>query len=156
MAAHNRYLRCMTNRALARIAMAGIALAGTVLAQQVAITPILPEKLQWTTPPNIPAVRTAWLVGSEQQPGSYAMRVILANNGRIPPHTHPDTRYSTVLSGTLYVGLGTKFDAAVLVAVPAGAVYVAPAGVAHFLWARDGEVTYQEAGVGPTGTRVLP
>lgn len=134
----------------------GVALMGMALAQQTAITPILPEKLQWTTPPNIPAVRTAWLLGSEQQPGSYAMRVILANNGRIPPHTHPDTRYSTVLSGTLYVGLGTKFDAAVLVAVPAGAVYVAPAGVAHFLWARDGEVTYQEAGVGPTATRVLP
>jgi quercetin dioxygenase-like cupin family protein len=146
----------MTNRVLARIALAGMALAGTVLAQQAAITPILPEKLQWTTPPNIPAVRTAWLVGSEQQAGSYAMRVVLASNGRIPPHSHPDTRYSTVLSGTLYVGLGTKFDAAVLVAVPAGAVYVAPAGVAHFLWARDGEVTYQEAGVGPTGTRVLP
>jgi quercetin dioxygenase-like cupin family protein len=126
------------------------------LAQDAAIHPILPDQLQWTTPPNIPAVRTAWIVGSEQQVGSYAMRVVLAGNGRIPPHTHPDTRYSTVLSGTLYVGLGTKFDPAVLVAVPAGGVYVAPAGVAHFLWAKDGEVIYQEAGVGPTGTKVLP
>jgi quercetin dioxygenase-like cupin family protein len=133
-----------------------VAAAAAALAQQAAITPILPDKLQWTTPPNIPAVRTAWLLGSEQQAGTYAMRVVLAANGRIPPHTHPDTRYSTVLSGTLYVGLGSKFDADVLVAVPAGGVYVAPAGVAHFLWARDGEVTYQEAGMGPTGTRVLP
>jgi quercetin dioxygenase-like cupin family protein len=95
-------------------------------------------------------------LGSEQQAGTYAMRVVLANDGRIPPHTHPDTRYSTVLSGTLYVGLGTKFDATVMVAVPAGGVYVAPAGVAHFLWAKDGEVVYQEAGMGPTGTKVLP
>ncbi len=125
-------------------------------AQQAAITPILPEQLHWTTPPDIPAVRSAWLIGSEQQSGTYAVRVRLAANGRIPPHTHPDTRYSTVLSGTLYVGLGSKFDAAALVAVPAGGVYVAPAGVAHFLWAKDGEVIYQEAGVGPTGTKVLP
>ncbi len=116
----------------------GLTQMGMALAQQTMITPILPEKLQWTTPPNLPAVRTAWLVGGEQQAGSYAMRVVLANNGRIPPHTHPDTRYSTVLSGTLYVGLGSKFDATALVAVPAGAVYVAPAGV------------------GPTGTRVVP
>jgi quercetin dioxygenase-like cupin family protein len=157
MAVHNRYLHRMANRSVvARIALAGLALFGSALAQQSAITPILPEKLQWTTPPNIPAVRTAWLIGSEQHTGSYAMRVVLAGNGRIPPHTHPDTRYSTVLSGTLYVGLGAKFDATVLVAVPAGGIYVAPAGVAHFLWAKDGEVIYQEAGVGPTGTKVLP
>jgi quercetin dioxygenase-like cupin family protein len=132
------------------------AAVGLAFAQQSAITPILPENLQWTTPPNIPAVRSAWLLGGEQQAGTYAMRVVLSGNGRIPPHTHPDTRYSTVLSGTLYVGLGTRFDPTALVAVPAGGVYVAPAGVAHFLWAKDGEVIYQEAGMGPTGTRVLP
>jgi hypothetical protein len=44
------------------------------------------------------------------------------------------------------------FDAALLVAIPTGAVYVAPAGVPHFLEARNGAVVYQEAGVGPTGT----
>lgn len=133
-----------------------LATMGMALAQQAALKPILPDQFQWTTPPNIPAIRSAWILGSEQQAGSYAMRVVLAGNGRIPPHTHPDTRYSTVLSGTLYVGLGAKFDTAALVAVPAGGVYVAPAGVAHFLWAKDGEVVSQEAGVGPTGTKVLP
>ncbi|MEO8308660.1 MAG: cupin domain-containing protein [Pseudomonadota bacterium] len=138
------------------MALSGMMLLGIAMAEQSAITPILPEKLQWSTPPNIPAVRSAWILGSEQQAGTYAMRVVLASNGRIPPHTHPDTRYSTVLSGTLFVGLGTKFDPAVMVAVPAGGVYVAPAGVTHFLWAKGGEVVYQEAGVGPTGTKVLP
>jgi quercetin dioxygenase-like cupin family protein len=159
MAPHNRYRHRMAVRmtSAARVtALAGMALVAVAFAQQSAITPILPEKLQWTTPPNIPAVRSAWVIGSEQQAGTYAMRVVLASNGRIPPHTHPDTRYSTVLSGTLYVGLGAKFDAAVMVVVPAGGVYVAPAGVAHFLWAKDGEVIYQEAGMGPTGTKVLP
>jgi quercetin dioxygenase-like cupin family protein len=138
------------------ISLAGAALVGIALAQQATLKPILPDQLQWTTPPNIPAVRSAWVIGTEQQAGSYAMRVVLASNGRIPPHTHPDTRYSTVLSGTLYAGFGATFDAAVLVAIPAGGVYVAPAGVPHFLWARDGEVVYQEAGIGPTGTKVLP
>ena len=48
-----------------------------------------------------------------------------------------------MLSGTLYVGFGEQFDESTLVAVPAGAVYVAPAGVPHFLMAKDGEVIYQ-------------
>jgi quercetin dioxygenase-like cupin family protein len=141
---------------MARLTILVMALAGVALAQQAAITPILPDKLQWTTPPNIPAVRSAWIIGREQQVGEYAIRVVLASDGRIPPHTHPDRRYSTVLSGTLYVGFGAKFNAASMVAVPAGGVYVAPAGVPHFAWARDGEVTYQEAGVGPTATSLLP
>jgi quercetin dioxygenase-like cupin family protein len=130
----------------------------TVLATDVASPPqvIYPELLTWSTPPPIPDLRSAWVLGSEQQTGSYAIRVVLKAGGRVPPHTHPDTRYSTVLSGVLHVGFGAKPDAAAMIAVPAGAVYVAPAGIAHHLWARDGEVVYQEAGVGPTGTTLLP
>jgi quercetin dioxygenase-like cupin family protein len=114
---------------------------------------IRPDSLRWTTPPNIPDIRSTWVVGSESASGPYAMRVKLRKGGRIPLHTHPDTRYSTVLSGTLYVGFGTVDDAQ-MVAVPAGSVYIAPANVPHHLWARDGEVEYQEAGNGPTGTAV--
>ena len=129
--------------------------AGLAFAQLPSVQPVLPGQLRWATPPNLPDVRGAWVLGAEKQPGTYVQRVILAKGGRIPPHTHPDTRYSTVLSGTLYVGFGERTDDAALVAVPAGGVYVAPAGVPHYLWARDGEVTYQEAGTGPTGTEML-
>ena len=65
---------------------------------------------------------------------------------------HPDERNSTVLAGTLYVGFGETFDASKVVAVPTGGVYVAQANVAHYVWAKDGAVVYQEAGVGPTRT----
>ena len=68
---------------------------------------------------------------------------------------HPDERSSTVLSGTIYVGFGEIFDEARLVAIPAGAVYVAPANVPHYVWAKDGEAVYQEAGVGPTATTII-
>lgn len=95
------------------------------------------------------------MVGAEQAPGLYALRVRLDAGARIPPHTHPDIRYSTVLKGTLYVGFGGAVDESAMVAVPAGAVYVAPADQPHYLWARDGAVEYQESGVGPTGTIVV-
>lgn len=83
---------------------------------------------------------------------SSASRWTYRSGGRIPPHTHPDARNATVLAGTLHVGFGATFDAARLVAIPGGAVYVAPANVPHYGWAKDGDVLYQEAGVGPTGT----
>ena len=131
-------------------------IAGIAAGQGSAPQPILPEQLQWATPPGLPDVKGAWVLGAEKTSGTYVQRVRLGKNGRIPPHTHPDTRYSTVLSGTLHIAFGTRVDTADYVAVPAGGVYVAPAGVPHHLWARDGEVIYQEAGTGPTATVILP
>jgi len=118
--------------------------------------PILPASLHWVGVPNAPALQAAWVLGSEQATGAYILRVRIAANGRIPPHSHPDTRNSTVLAGTLYVGFGETFDEGKMVAVPTGAVYVAPASVPHYIWAKDGNVEYQETGVGPTGTVMAP
>jgi len=131
----------------------GLALASTA-AEAPSPKVVLPERLTFTTPPAIPDLRTAYVLGAENEPGTYVIRVRLKAGGRVAVHTHPDTRNSTVLSGTLYVGFGEVADDARVTAVPAGAVYVAPANVPHFLWAKDGEVVYQEAGTGPTGTRM--
>ena len=124
----------------------------TSQAQPPTVEPRLPEALVWSSPPGNAAVRGAWLLGSESEAAPYVFRVELARGARLPVHTHNDTRVTTVLSGTLYVGFGERFDAAALRAVPTGAVYVAPAGVPHFLAAIDGEVAYQENGFGPTST----
>jgi len=118
-------------------------------------TPIVVERLRWVRPPGLTGVQVAWVVGAEREPGLYALRVQLAPGARIPPHTHPDERVTTVLRGTLYVGFGDGFAERSMVAVPTGAVYLAPALVPHYLWAKDGEVLYQESGAGPTGTAIL-
>jgi len=115
---------------------------------------ILPAALHWQRPFGDDRLQAAWALGSETAIGPYLLRVRLASGARIPVHRHPDSRSTTVLRGTLWVGFGTEADDGRLVAVPEGAVYVAPAGVSHFIWARDGEVVYQEAGVGPTGTQL--
>lgn len=124
----------------------------TGVPQTAAPTPILAETLRWVAVPAIPGLQAAWVVGSEKNPGLYALRVKLAPGAKLPPHTHPDERNSTVLSGTIYVGFGHTFDESKVVAIPAGSMYVAPASVPHYVWAKDGEAVYQEAGVGPTGT----
>lgn len=137
-------------RLLAVALLAGC--AATASAQPPSPVPLLPESFQWFAPPNIPGLQAAWVIGAEKDGGSYLLRVRLARGAWIPPHTHPDERSSTVLSGTLYVGFGEVADETRLVAIPAGGVYVAPANVPHYLWARDGDVVYQESGIGPTGT----
>jgi quercetin dioxygenase-like cupin family protein len=133
-------------------ALFSIALWGCATAQSSAVNPILPESLAWLSPPNNPAVQGTWVIGAEQKPAVYLFRVKLAAGAKIPPHTHPDERNSTVLSGTIYVGFGETFDETKVVAIPAGGVYVAPANVPHYVWAKSGEAIYQESGVGPTAT----
>jgi quercetin dioxygenase-like cupin family protein len=141
------------NWKLQSIAAGLLCLTALASAAQPAVPePILPEALRWTGPPSNPKLKGAWVIGAESEPGMYAFRVMLKEGGRIAPHTHPDTRYSTVLSGTLYVGFGEQMDDSQLVAIPAGAVYVAPKGVPHYLYAKDGDVVYQEGGAGPTAT----
>lgn len=124
-------------------------------AQSINPEPILPDTLGWGSPPNMPGIQGAWIVGTEKKPGPYLLRVRLAPGARILPHTHPDERNTTVLAGTIYVGFGEQFDENKVVAVPVGAVYIAPAGVPHFIWSKEGEALYQEAGMGPTATSFI-
>ena len=117
--------------------------------------PIRPADLDWSSPPGLPELSSGWVIGSEAAAGTYVLRVRLDRGAKIPPHTHPDARHTVVLSGTLHVGFGATFDPTRLVAMPPGTVYVAPAGIPHYIWAKDGDVEYQEAGVGPTATEFL-
>lgn len=124
-------------------------------AQVNAPTPILPTTIQWDAAPAVPGLESAWFIGGPASTGVYAQRVKLPKGARIPPHTHPDERFSTVLSGTIYVGFGETFDESKVVAIPAGGVYVAPARVPHYVWAKDGDAVYQESGIGPTATDII-
>ncbi|MCP4492805.1 MAG: cupin domain-containing protein [Gammaproteobacteria bacterium] len=117
--------------------------------------PVSVESLQWISPPPVPGLKFTWVIGNETDTALYALRVKLAKAAIIPPHSHPDSRSSTVLSGTLYVGFGEEFDSTKLIAIHTGDVYHAPAGVPHFLIAMDGDVEYQEIGIGPTKTSII-
>lgn len=129
--------------------------SGAATAENSMPLPINVADLVWISPPGIPGVHIAWVLGAEQRPGLYCLRVKLDKGARIPPHRHPDERNSTVLSGTLYAGFGEVFDDNKLIAVKSGDVYVAPADVDHYLYAKDGDVVYQESGFGPTATELI-
>ena len=57
----------------------------------------------------------------------------------------------TVISGTLLMGYGDKFDETTMKALPAGSIWTEPAKAPHYVWAKDGEVVIQVMGVnGPS------
>lgn len=140
---------------LALLAPAGLRADEGAAAEPLRPQVIDPAALPAFSPPGQPAIRARWVSGAEAAPGLYALRVELEAGARLPPHTHPDARLTTVLEGTLWVGFGATADPAQAVAVPAGSSLLAPAGVPHWVWAREGAVRYQEHGAGPTATRFL-
>jgi len=128
----------------------GAVLWALALAQREAPKPMLADNLRWTSP--LPGVQGAWVLGGEHKKGLYLFRVRLAAGTTVPPHSHPDERSTTVLSGTIHVGFGDTVDESKLVAMPPGTVYLAPANTTHYVLARDGPAEYQESGIGPTAT----
>lgn len=126
-----------------------------VNAQSTAPVAIVSDELNWISPALIAGLRFTWINGNETDPGLYVLRVKLESGTKIPPHSHPDQRLSTVLSGTLYVGFGEFFDQNALIEIKAGDAYIAPAQTPHFIWAKHGAVEYQETGLGPTATDII-
>jgi quercetin dioxygenase-like cupin family protein len=132
-----------------------IVVIGSGYAQTIGPKPVSPDSIKWISTPAIPGLQSAWLVGAQDAPGLYILRVKLKAGAIIPPHTHPDERNTTVLAGIIYVGFGNTIDKSKAKAVTVGSVYVVPANVPHYIWAKDGDAMYQESGTGPTATKII-
>lgn len=112
---------------------------------------LMPDDIMWVASP-IPGIQAAVLVGNIQQAGLYVLRVRLARDAKLMPHTHPDVRNTTVLKGEMFLGFGETFDPDRMKAYPAGANVTIPANTPHYVWAKNAEVIVQDAGVGPSAT----
>ena len=111
----------------------------------------LPDDIKFLGNPA--GLQTAILFGNPLQPGLFVTRVKIPAGLKVPPHWHPDSsRTVAVLSGTLYFGLGERWDDAKMEARPAGTFFSEAAKQAHFAWAKDGDVIIQVTSMGPTGT----
>jgi hypothetical protein len=82
------------------VAMLGI--AGSVHAQAPGLRAFKPEDVQWVQRRHAPDVFHATLYGDPSAAGPYAYRIRAQSCHVLPPHTHPDERTVTVLSGTYW------------------------------------------------------
>jgi ChrR Cupin-like domain len=109
-----------------------------------------PDKLEWKAAPATlpPGARAAVLEGDPSKPGPFVMRFKFPDGYTVAPHTHPKPERVTVIAGTLYIGMGAKFDKSKCYEMPVGTYGSWPAGMTHFGWFK-GETILQLHGEGP-------
>src|ERR1700751_2390242 len=91
------------------------------------------------------------------RPGqSRAIRLPAQIPGRlkVAAHIHPNDYDLTVLSGTMYLGMGDQFDAARGDGLEAGAYLHLPKNTHHYEWSSEDTVV-QLSGIGPAGMMYL-
>jgi hypothetical protein len=116
-----------------------------------AISIKLPEQLKWQDLEN--GAKMAILTGDPAKPGYYAVLYKWPPHKMSHPHFHPHDRFVTVISGTWWVGTGTKFDPDHTVPLPPGSFAQHFAKQVHYDGAKDTECILEIAGEGP-GTSI--
>ena len=109
-----------------------------------------PEDLKWSGTPK--TYQQAVLFGDPTKPGLYVVLAKWPPGTGSRPHSHPNDRYVTVISGTWWVGTGTDYDLAKTVPMKAGSFIRHAAGGIHYDAAKDEEVVLQIVGMGPASS----
>jgi quercetin dioxygenase-like cupin family protein len=119
-------------------------------------TIVRPDEIKWADgPPSLPpGAKFVVLEGDPTKDGFFVLRATLPANYRVPPHWHPGVERVTVLSGTMYLGTGERFDESACQALPAGTYMAMPPGMRHFAYTQ-GEATIQIGTNGPWGINYL-
>ena len=111
------------------------------------ITYKLPSQITWTG--NAGVSQTAVVLGDPTKPGLYIQLVKWYPHNMSRPHFHPNDRYITVISGTWWIGSGTKYDPDSTVPMPAGSFVTDLAGKPHYDGAKDELAIIEIVGQGP-------
>jgi hypothetical protein len=146
MNGHSRVLRGLQIAfALAACAWLGAVKAGDL--NPAAIEVKLPDQIKWTGDPK--SYESAVLHGDPNKPGLYIVLARWHPHQMSRPHFHPNDRFITVLSGTWWVGTGTKYDPDSTVPVPAGSFVTHYGKQIHYDGAKEGDAVLEILGEGP-------
>ena len=117
---------------------------------------LTPAEMKWSPQGGLalPGLEQTILVGDPSKSGPYTIRLKFPAGFKVAPHTHPDSREVTILSGTWHTGYGEKAETAGLKELPAGSFYTEPANVPHYVEVREPTVI-QVSGIGPSGRKFV-
>lgn len=112
-----------------------------------------PKDIQWINgPDSLPkGSQVAVLEGDPSKEGPFTLRLKMPANYRIPPHWHPIIEHITIISGTLYVGMGDKLDQKITTALPTGSFAYMMPNMHHFALTKGNGAIVQLHGNGPWG-----
>lgn len=137
--------------ALAMAAAAGV-LALTPRTAQAEIDPkaitITPfTDLKFTGPPG--GEQIAKVFGDPDKPGLYGILVKWPPHTNSRPHSHPNDRYITVLSGTWWIDSGPKVRPEAMIPMKPGSFVIHHANEIHYDGAKDEPALIYIVGMGP-------
>jgi hypothetical protein len=155
-------MRSLTRESSQHLALAAFASAIVVASVAVAqngapgVVALTPEEMKWQSQGALaaPGLEQANLVGDPARSGPYTIRLRFPKGYRILPHTHPDARDVTILSGIFATGYGERFEPANLKVLPAGSFYTEPANMPHYIYIKE-DVILQVSGTGPSGRKFV-
>jgi quercetin dioxygenase-like cupin family protein len=117
---------------------------------------VQPDAVKWTAaPPVLPkGAQIAVLYGDPDKAEPFVFRLKFPAGYKVAAHTHPNDYNLTVLSGTMYLGMGDKFDAARGEGLKAGGYLHLPKNTQHYEWNTE-DTVIELSGVGPVGMTYL-
>jgi quercetin dioxygenase-like cupin family protein len=105
---------------------------------------VRPADLKWT--PIIKGCELASVDGDMNAEGTpFVLRLRCAAGTKIPAHWHPTDERLTVVKGTFQVGIGEKFDTALLQSMNAGDFASMPKEVRHFALSKTATIVQVHA-----------
>ena len=109
-----------------------------------------PADVKWGDPPPVfeKGMSFAVVSGDPSKAGVFVVMAKVPAGYKINPHWHPTDENVTVLSGTMALGMGEKFDEASMKTVPTGGYAFMPAEMRHFAMAKT-DAMIQIHGQGP-------
>ena len=110
-----------------------------------------PDQITYGPPPATvpPGATMAVLEGNPAgATGDYTLYVKMPNGYKIPPHWHPKRENVTVLSGTLKVGMGDKWEDGKMASFPTGSFAYLDPNMHHYAMA-SGDTVIQIHGMAP-------
>jgi len=109
-----------------------------------------PNEIKWgDPPPQLPkGAKIAVLHGDPGKEGPFTMRLKTPAGYKIAPHFHSQDENLTVVSGSLYLGMGDKMDMKGAHALTAGGYHYLPGKTNHYAFSK-GPTVIQVSGNGP-------
>ena len=130
---------------VASLALIRVVRAAEVNPAAIFITP--PKDIKWV---EHGAAATALLVGEPTKPGLCVELAKWHSGNMDRPHFHQNDRFIYVISGTWWVGTGTKYDPDSTVPVKAGSFVTEHAKQIQYDGAKDGDTVLEIVGMGPS------
>ena len=111
---------------------------------------VAPAAVTWgDAPPSLPpGAKLAVISGDPSKAVPFVIRAQMPAGYKIAPHWHPTDENVTVLSGTVALGMGEKFDEPAMTSLAAGGYAAMPAAMRHFFMAKTA-ATIQVHAMGP-------